>query len=325
MEKRYNNYSDFLKEKYQERVYKLPVNLPGTCPNRDGNVSVNGCTFCDEDGSGFQCLSNEMSIRKQIAVNKEFFAKRFSAKGFIIYFQAFTNTYMDLESFKGCIREAAADKEILGISISTRPDCLPGTYLDFLKEIKEEYDLDIDVELGLQTVNYRSLVKTNRGHTLAEYIDAVLQIKKRGLKSVTHLILNLPYDDMLDVIENAKIISAVGTDYVKIHSLYIVSNTAMSQEYNNNEFSMISLEEYVERVVSFLEYLDPKIVIQRIVGKGPQRNLDFANWDTSWWKIKDMIEAKLEEEDTFQGKKFNYLYGSAVNRKYLKEEGKDCL
>lgn len=317
MEKRYNVYADFLKEKYGEKVYKLPVNLPGTCPNRDGNVSIKGCTFCDEDGSGFECLSNEISIRKQIGLNKAYFIKRFKAKKFIVYFQAFTNTYMDFESFQACINEAVLEEDIVGISISTRPDCLPESYLDFLKEIKDKHKLDIDIELGLQTVNYHSLVKINRGHTLAEYIDAVLQIKKRGFAVVTHLILNLPYDDPLDVVENAKVVSAIGTDYVKLHSLYIVKNTAISKEYNNKEFSMIPLEEYVERVVNFIEYLDPKIVIQRIVGKGPQGNLEFCNWSTSWWKIKEMIENKLDERNTFQGKKFNYLNGSAVKRKFF--------
>lgn len=321
MQKRYNVYSDFLKEKYNGRVYKLPINLPGTCPNRDGTVSIGGCSFCDEDGSGFECLPNDFSIRKQIEVNKKFYRKRFKAEKFIIYFQAFTNTYMEFESFKSCIREAASTEEIVGISISTRPDCLPERYLDFLKEIKEEYKINIDIEIGLQTVNYHSLVKVNRGHTLAEYIDAVLQVKKRGFAVVTHLILNLPYDDKLDVIESAKVLSALGSDYVKLHSLYIPKNTLLSEDYKNKKISMITLDEYIERVVSFIEYLDPKIVIQRIVGKIPEANMDFCNWSTSWWKIKDMIDEKLEEMDTFQGKKFNYLRGSAVENKFIKKEG----
>lgn len=315
MNTRYKIYSDFLKEKYGEKVYKLPINLPGTCPNRDGNVSVKGCTFCDEDGSGFECLSNDLSVKKQIEINKEFFIKRFKARKFIVYFQAFTNTYMDFEVFKKCINEAAIDKDIVGISISTRPDCLPDRYLDFLKTIQEEYNLDIDIELGLQTVNYQTLFKVNRGHTLAEYIDAVLQIKKRGFAVVTHIILNLPYDNKLDVIENAKILSAIGSDYVKLHSLYIVKGTALGEDYNMNKFEMVSLEEYIDRVVTFIEYLDPKIVIQRIVGKGPQGNLEFCNWSTSWWKIKIMIDEALKEKDSFQGKRFDYLYGSAVNKK----------
>lgn len=316
MENRYNVYSEHLKNKFGEKVYKLPVNLPGTCPNRDGNVSVNGCTFCDEDGSGFECLSNELSVRKQISLNKEFFIKRFKAKKFIVYFQAFTNTYMDIGVFKACMFEAAEEKDVVGISISTRPDCLPEEYLDFLKEIKEVYKIEIDIELGLQTVNYRTLIKVNRGHTLAEYLDAVNQIKKRGFSVVTHLILNLPYDDINDVIENAKILSAVGSDYVKLHSLYIVKGTVISEEYNKEEFKMISLDEYIDRVITFIEYLDPKIVIQRIVGKGPQGNMDFCNWSTSWWKIKIMIDERLKELDTYQGKKFNYLNGSAVRNKF---------
>ena len=317
MKKRYNIYSEHLREIYGEKVYKLPVNLPGTCPNRDGILSFNGCTFCDEDGSGFECLTNDLSVRKQIAINKEFFIKRFKAKKFIVYFQAFTNTYMDLDLFKKCIIEAVQDSDIVGVSISTRPDCLESKYLDFLSEISREKKVRIDIELGLQTVNYHTLTKVNRGHTLAEYIDAALQIKKRGFSLVTHLILNLPYDDIIDVIENAKILSALGSDYVKLHSLYIVKGTVLSRDYNEGKFALISLEEYIDRVVTFLEYLSPEIVVQRIVGKGPQGNLDFCNWSTSWWKIKIMIDERLAELDTYQGKKFDYLNGSAVRKRFF--------
>ena len=315
--KRYNIYSEHLKNKYGEKVYKLPVNLPGTCPNRDGNVSVDGCTFCDEEGSGFECLPNDLSVKKQIEINKAFFIKRFKAKKFIVYFQAFTNTYMPLEEFKSCIIQAVKDPDVVGVSISTRPDCAASEYLDFLAEVKQRYNISIDVELGLQTVNYHSLIKINRGHTLAEYIDAALAIKSRGFNLVTHLILNLPYDTMTDVIENAKVVSALQSDYVKLHSLYIVKGTALSKDYQEEKFSLISLEEYVERVVTFVEYVSPDIVIQRIVGKGPQGNLDFCNWQTSWWKIKEMIDQKLEEENTFQGRKCNYLDGSAVRKEFM--------
>lgn len=313
---RYLNYSSHLQKKYGCKVYKLPVNLPGTCPNRDGNVSVNGCTFCDEDGSGFECLPNHMSVAKQIDVNKEFFKKRFKAQKFIIYFQAFTNTYMPLNDFKECVNKAISDPDVVGLSISTRPDCVNGQYLDFLKEIKEERSINIDIELGLQTVNYHTLIEINRGHTLAEYIDAALAIKSRGFDLVTHLILNLPSDSMTDVIENAKLVSAIGSDYVKLHSLYIVKGTALSDQYRKGLFTIISLDEYIERVITFIRYLSPEIVIQRIVGKGPEGNLDFCNWQTSWWKIKLLIDQKMEQEDCYQGDWFNYLNGSAVRNKF---------
>lgn len=313
---RYRQYSDHLVEKFGQKVYKLPVNLPGTCPNRDGAVGRGGCIFCDEEGAGFECLPNTLSVRQQIQKNREFFIRRFNAKKFIVYFQAFSNTYIPLEHFKENILAAAAEEDVVGISISTRPDCIQDAYLDFLQELQNRRGLDINIELGLQTVNYHTLVKVNRGHTLAEFIDAVQRIQKRHFEICVHIILNLPWDHRLDVIENAKILSALGIHYVKLHSLYVVKGTVLADLYQREEFKIIPFEEYVDRVITFLEYLDPHIVIQRLVGKGPQDNQLFSNWSISWWKIKQTIEKILVERDTWQGKKFDYLNGKALKFHY---------
>lgn len=309
---RYNQYSKHLVKKFGEKVHKLPINLPGTCPNRDGRLGWGGCIFCDEKGSGFECLPNTYSVKRQIEESKNFFRKRFKAKKFIVYFQAFTNTYLPFGRFRENILEAAGEEDVVGISISTRPDCVSDRYLNFLNEVKEEKNLDINIELGLQTVNYRTLAKVNRGHTLAEFIDAVLRVKKYGFETCVHLILNLPWDDREDVLENAKILSALGVDYVKLHSLYVVRGTVLGDMYERGEISIISMEEYVERVALFLEYLDPAVVIQRLVGKGPKESLLFCNWGSSWWLLKQKIEDYLERHDIYQGKKFNYLNGKAL-------------
>lgn len=311
---RYRQYSDYLRHKFGEKVYKLPINLPGSCPNRDGTLASGGCIFCDEQGAGFECLPNHLSVRRQIDENKEFFRRRFNAHKFICYFQAFSNTYLPLADFRKNLSEAAADPDVVGISVSTRPDCINEHYLEFMGELRRERSLEIDVELGLQTVNYHTLEKINRGHTLAEFVDAVLRIKKYDLAVCAHVILNLPWDEPLDVVENAKMLSALGIDYVKLHSLYIVRGTPLADMYERGEFSLISLDEYLERVIIFLEYIDPAIVIQRLVGKGPQGNLLFCNWNTSWWKIKYRLEELLAERDIRQGQKFNYLNGKALSR-----------
>lgn len=308
---RYNVYSSYLARRFKGRVYKLPVNLPGTCPNRNGNLGVGGCIFCDESGSGFQCLPSTLTVISQIEENKRFFIKRFGAEKFIIYFQAFTNTYMPLSLFKEYICSAYTE-DVVGISISTRPDCINDSYLEFLLQFKEEKKISIDIELGLQTVNYHTLQRVKRGHGLAEFIDAVLRIQRMGIDVCAHIILNFPWDNRLDVIENAKIISALKVKYVKLHSLYIVEGTTLGEMYKNNEISLISLEEYVDWVVLFLEHLAPETIIQRLVGKGPQESLLFSNWQTSWWKIKQMIEDSMLEKDTRQGASFNYLNGSAI-------------
>ena len=308
----YNRYSEHLVKKFGEKVYKLPVNLPGTCPNRDGRLGRGGCIFCDTQGSGFDCLPNTVSIREQLEKNKVFSRKRFNAKKFIVYFQAFTNTYLQLDRFKENILEAVGVEDLVGLSVSTRPDCVNDRYLDFLSEIKEGRDLDINIELGLQTVNYHTLARINRGHTLAEFIDAVLRIKKHGFETCAHLILNLPWDVVDDVTENAKLLSALGVEYVKLHSLYVVRGTALGDMYEKGEVEIIPLDEYVTRVAEFLAHLTPDMVIQRLVGKGPRADLLFSNWGLSWWLVKQRIEDYLVKNGIYQGRKFDYLNGKAV-------------
>lgn len=307
----YNAYSDDLKKRYGEKVYKLPVGLPLTCPNRDGVCGVSGCTFCGEIGAGYENLPADMTVTEQINANRAHISPKYKAEKFIAYFQNFSNTYLPVEKLR-CYLEEACQDDIVGIAIATRPDCIHDDYLAMMKEVKEKYQIDISIELGLQSVNYHSLIKVNRGHTLAEYIDAVMRIKKYDLAICTHLILNLPWDDMTDVIENAKMMSALQMNQVKLHALYIVKETKMAKEYEAGDIQLISKEEYMERVITFLEYLDDKIVVQRLIGRAPESNTLFSNWQTGWWKIRDTILKTMQERGTYQGRLCNYLNGSAV-------------
>jgi len=309
----YNTYSRYLKEKYKEKVYKLPISLPLTCPNRDGTLGYGGCIFCGAEGGSFENLPASLSVKEQLRKNREYIGEKYKAKKFIAYFQNFTNTYMPIDYFKSVINETL-EEDIVGISISTRPDCISDEHLEYLSFIKEKYNKEITLEVGLQTVNYHSLIKINRGHTLGEYIDAALKLKKYGLRNCTHLILNLPWDDEIDVIENAKIISALGVEEVKLHALYIVDRTVLGEMYKRGEISLISKDEYVERVITFLEYLDPNIIVQRVIGRAPEENLLFVNWNESWWKIRDEIVSIMEQKNTKQGAKFDYLSGKALKR-----------
>lgn len=308
---RYNVYSQYLKNRYGEKVYKLPINLPLTCPNRDGTVGKGGCIFCGEEGAGFEDLSNKLKVREQLNINMEYIRKKYKAQKFIAYFQNFTNTYLPLEQFQNYIQEVNLP-DIVEIAVSTRPDCINNAYLEFLKSFKERTGIQITIELGLQTVNYHTLVQINRGHTLAEFIDSIIRIKKLGLETCVHLILNLPWDKGEDVQENAKIVSALGVEQVKLHSLYIVKDTPLAKLYQDGKIQLFSKEEYIDRVINFLAYLDPKIVVQRLIGRAPEKDTLFVNWNTSWWKIRDTIEQLMEERDIWQGKAFNYLNGKAL-------------
>ncbi|TCT14957.1 hypothetical protein EDC18_104107 [Natranaerovirga pectinivora] len=306
----YYTYSNYLKNLYNDKVYKLPVNLPVTCPNR---IDGAGCSFCAEVGTGFEMLSNTIEVKEQLLKNRDYIKNKYKANKFIAYFQNYTNTFLPLEDFKKYVKEALIE-DVVEIAISTRPDCIREDYLEFLSTLKKEKGINITIELGLQTVNYHTLQKIKRGHTLGEYIDAVLKIKMYEFKICTHLILNLPEDNEDDAKESAKILSALGIDYVKLHSLYVAKNTEMAYLYENNKISLCSKNEYIERVILFLEYLNPNISIQRLLGRAPNEETIFCNWDTSWWKIKDEIELIMNKRGTYQGKKYNYLNGSGLRK-----------
>ena len=309
----YNKYSDYLKNKYMEKVYKLPISLRVTCPNRDGNVAFGGCTYCGETGTGFENNSSKMSVKDQLYKNMHYIKTKYKAEKFIAYFQSFSNTYLPLEDFKRYIKEAILEN-IVEIAISTRPDCINEDYLEFLQNISKKYNLPITIELGLQTSNYKTLNLINRGHTLAEYIESAVKIKAYNFNLCTHVILNLPWDDIQDSIETAKIISVLKSDYVKLHALYIEKNTVMAEQYLAKEFEICSMEDYIERTISFLEYLSPNVSIQRILSRAPEDITLFSNWGTSWWKIKDQIENTMILNNRYQGRLFNYSNGSALKK-----------
>ncbi len=307
----YNVYSKDLKERFGEKVYKLPINLPLTCPNRDGTRGCGGCIYCGDEGGSFENLPKENTVRQQIEENMDYISRRYKARKFIAYFQNFTNTYMPLEDFKIYMKEAI-QPNIVGISVSTRPDCIDIDYLEYLKELEEAYAVEITIELGLQTVNYKTLDIINRGHGLAEFIDSVIRIRSYGFRICTHLILNLPWDDMRDVVENSKIISSLGVDEIKLHALYVVENTRLGKLYKAGELELISKEEYIERVVTFLSYLHEDVVVQRIIGRAPEEGTLFVNWNESWWKIRDEIVETMIERKLYQGIKCDYLNGPAL-------------
>lgn len=318
MSELYRTYSGYLKEKYGEKVYKLPIKLPISCPNR---VYGSGCSFCSEVGTGFEGISSEATVTKQLAFTKEKIAQKYHAHKFIAYFQNFTNTFLPLNQFKRYVEEAAKFENIVEISISTRPDCIREDYLEFLKKIQQQYGICITIELGLQTVNYHTLEKINRGHGLAQFINAVLMISSYQFPICVHMILNLPWDTMEDTKEGARILSALPIHIVKLHSLYIPKKTVLYEQYENGTITLCGKEEYIERVIQFLALLRPDIVVERLFSRVPKEHAVFSNWDTSWWKLREQLEERMREENLYQGKKFHYLYGAALKKL---EDGKDA-
>lgn len=292
--------SEYYKEKYGEKVYKLPIKLSLSCPNRDGAAGYGGCIFCSESGGSFENLPSTFTVKDQLSMNKDYIGSRYKAKKFIAYFQNFSNTYMSLEDFKTVVN-ACEEDYIVGISISTRSDCITEDKLIFLKEFSDRTGIDINIELGLQTVNYKTSKILNRCEDLADFIYAMNLINKYGFRVCVHVILSLPWDDMDDVIETARVINVFGIKEVKIHSLFIVKGTKLDKMYQNNEFIMPSKEDYQNNVVEFLRRLNPDVAIQRLVGRAPEEETSFCNWDTSWWLIRDEIIGYMNDKGYVQG------------------------
>ncbi|MBE7043190.1 MAG: TIGR01212 family radical SAM protein [Ruminococcaceae bacterium] len=307
----YYKYSDYLKNKYGEKVYKLPISIPCTCPNRDGCLGTGGCIFCGDIATGFELLPNTVPVREQLKQNMDRIGKGYGAKKFIAYFQNFSNTYLPLNVLKQYLEEVN-HPDVVQIALSTRPDCISKECLTVLKTFSDEHNIDIAIELGVQTVNYKTLKAINRGHSLAEVIDALMLINEFGFETGCHVILNLPGDTMEDTVETAKILSALRVDTVKLHSLYILKDSELGRMYKNGEITIISKEEYQERVITFLQYLNPDIAIQRLLARAPEGDALFCNWNTGWWKIKDEIDARMKQEGRKQGDDFHYLGGKAV-------------
>lgn len=296
----YRKYSEAMSEHYGEKVYKIPVNLPITCPNRDGTLGTGGCIFCGEIGTGFEAQPAHLNVKTQIEQNILNIEKKYNAHLFVVYFQNYTNTYMALDLFKQVISEACLEN-VVGLSISTRPDCISVPYLEALKDIKETKNVEIEIELGLQSININTLKKINRGHGLADYIQAVTQIKHYGFSICTHLIGNLPWDTEDDFYEAARMLNVLGIDAVKVHSLYILRNTVLGDWYEENAFTMIDSETYVHRLVHFIRLLNPEIVIQRLFGRAPEELTLFCNWGMSWRKLQNQLEQHMQTNGYKQG------------------------
>lgn len=301
MELPYYSYSQWLKNKYGCKVYKIPINTGCSCPNRDGVLGYGGCIFCGEKGGSNESLSSEISIEDQLTKNIAYIGSRYHAEKFIPFFQNFTNTYLPYDKLEDNLLKCLKYENIVGISIATRPDCITEKQLSLFSNIQEEYHIDICIELGLQTANNSSLKLLERHHTLGDFIESAIRIKSHHLELCTHAIIDLPWDNEEDVIETAKIISAVDSDFVKCHSLYIEKGTKLEKIYQQKKVQLLTLDDYLKRAELFLGYLDSQIAVQRIIGRVPEKDSVISNWNQSWWKIRDELVNKMAKDQISQG------------------------
>ncbi|MCS7175173.1 tRNA modification radical SAM protein MnmL/YtqA [Pseudothermotoga sp.] len=298
--------SEYLKRRYGAKVHRLVIDAGFTCPNREKG---SGCIFCDPTGSGFNALHG-LSVREQVLRQKEWAMRKYGATKFIAYFQSFTNTYAPINILREKYSEALVDDSIVQLAVSTRPDCVSEEVLNLLSEFKSK--VDVSLELGLQTINSRTLRILNRGHGVAEFVDAVLRTKKHGFEIVVHVIVDLPWDELEDVVDTAKVLSYLNVDGVKIHSLYIVEDSPLGKMFKEGSFQPISFEAFIERTVAFLENLSPNIVIHRLVSDPPRTGTLFARWNLTKNEVVSAIESELKRRNTFQGAKFKPATGGPI-------------
>lgn len=300
MNQRYFSLSEYFRNNYQEKVYKLSINAGFTCPNREnGN---RGCIFCSDFGSGEFGGNIENSITKQIEEQKEFLKNRKNAKKFIAYFQSFTNTYAPVEKLRSLYYEALNCEDIIGIAIATRPDCLSEEVLDLLSEINEKYFLW--VELGFQTANEDTGKIIRRGYNNEVFLKSVSKLNERNIKVVSHIIFGLPFEDRNDNIKTVKYIKDLGLWGLKIHSLFIYDDSDLKDYYMENKFPLLEKDEYIKTVCDALEMLPKDLVIHRLTGDGEKSRMVYPDWSKDKLSVIGSIQKELKIRDTYQGKNY---------------------
>ncbi len=318
----YRELAPYLKEKYGARVQRISISYFKTCPNRDGTVGVGGCTFCEESGSGFANKFKNLEVRSQMIEGIKMARQKYKASKFMAYFQSFTNTYGPIEELEKVYNESIID-DVVALDISTRPDTFSEEIAELLKDISFKRKVDIFVEFGLESVNENTLVAVNRGHSVGEFIDAVLRAKNYGFEVVAHVILDFPSDTMDDEIACAKILSALKVNGVKMHSLYIIPGTKMGRDYLDGKIKVLDAKEYILRAVTFLSYLDPQIVVHRIISTPPDNAIYSVGLSSA--QAKKLVEEEMIKNSKFQGSNFNYLNGGSWRKKFFERRNSDGL
>lgn len=303
MEKRYNSFVGYFKQKYGCRLQKIVIDAGFTCPNRDGSVSVGGCTYCNNDAFHPNYSTPDKSILQQIEEGVEFHKNRYrTTEDYLAYFQPYSNTYAPLEDLKKLYAQAFEHPAVKGIVIGTRPDCIDDYKLDYLQELSREKI--VIIEYGIESCYDKTLKRINRGHNFATAVKAVEATAARGIHQGAHFIFGLPGESMEDMLGTASMINKLPLNSVKFHQLQIIKGTAMEQEFalHPADFVNFTLEGYLDFFIDFLELLRPDIYIERFAGEVPPR---FVN-STPWGKVRNvellrMLDVRLQERQTRQG------------------------
>jgi radical SAM protein (TIGR01212 family) len=300
--KRYFDLKSYWRNRFGCRVHKLPIDAGFACPNRDGRVAAGGCIYCDGRGSMLRQAGDLPLVGEQIRRGKEFYRRNGKAEKFVAYFQTFTNTYAPPEKLQDLYDKALAEEDVIGLSIGTRPDCVPDETLALIRSYAER--CDVRLEFGLQSIHDRTLTAINRGHDAAAFLDAVRRTGGAPVQICTHIIVGLPGESHEDMMETARVIAGLPIQGIKIHALLALRGTTLGERYERGELSLMSREEYVATVCDILEILPPEMVIQRLTADGYREIFLGPQWARSKLAVLNAIDRELEARASWQGKKY---------------------
>ena len=301
---RYNDLSAYLSAHFPYKVQKISLNAGFTCPNRDGTVGYGGCTYCNNQTFNPAYCKTEKTVTEQLEEGKQFFARKYPEMKFLAYFQAYTNTYAELEELKRKYEEALQVKDVVGIVIGTRPDCMPDTLLDYLEELNQRTFLI--VEYGVESTDNDTLKRINRGHTFEVAEEAIRKTAARGIRVGAHIILGLPGETNDQLIKQAGVLSALPLTTLKLHQLQLIKGTRMAHEFEMQpeDFHLYSADEYIDLVIDYVEHLRPDIVLERFVSQSPKELLIAPDWGLKNHEFTDKVKKRMRERDAWQGKKY---------------------
>lgn len=306
---RYNDFAGFLAGEFPFKVQKISVNAGFTCPNRDGTKGFGGCTYCNNQTFNPAYCRDDRSVTMQLEEGKRFFARKYPQMKYLAYFQAYTNTYGELELLKRMYEEALAVEGVVGLVIGTRPDCMPDSLLDYLEEVNRRTFLL--VEYGIESADDRTLERINRGHSFACTEDAVRRTAARGIRTGGHVILGLPGESREDLIKQAERLSELPLTTLKMHQLQLIRGTRMAHEYalHPEEFHLFSADEYIDLVIDYVEHLRPDLILERFVSQSPRELLIAPDWGLKNHEFTDRVKKRMKERDTWQGKAYRKADG----------------
>jgi hypothetical protein len=299
---RFNAFGPYMKSKFGERVYKVNVDAGFTCPNRDGALGFSGCIYCNNDSFRPDSCKPTLSLGDQISNGIAHIRKRYKAGKFLVYFQPYTNTYAPVERLEALYREALANRDVIGLAIGTRPDAVDEEKIGMIGSLASDYF--ILIEYGLQSIHDKSLDFIHRGHDYKAFLKALDLTRDRGIHMGVHLIAGLPTETREETLAMAEEISQLPLEFVKVHQLQVVKDTPLELLYRDEGFPVFGYEEYLDFIVDFVERASPGLVFQRLFATAPDAILVAPRWDRSRHQILRDIEKRLEERDTFQGKRF---------------------